>query len=321
MTLNVAIQMDPFETINFQTDSTFALAVAAQARQHSLFYYMPGSLTVTMGKVVARGRTLTAGERIGGHFEDGQQEVRNLDECDVILLRQDPPFDMSYITTTYLLDRVSDKVVVVNDPFWVRNQPEKLLPLQFPDLTPPTLISRDTDAISKFRERYREIVLKPLYGNGGSGVFVLRQDDLNFNALCEMFLDSNREPIIVQKYLPKVRDGDKRIILVDGKPVGALNRIPAADEARSNLHVGGRAEATQLTPREREICQRIGPFLASHGQIFVGIDVIDGWLTEINVTSPTGLVEIARFDGLSVTDLVWDAIETKVRGESVDHTV
>ena len=311
MRLRAAIQMDPIESIDIEADSTFALAFEAQSRGHELFYYLPQNLAYHDGRVEAQGWPLTVRREQGSHFSLGESASVRLDRFDAVLLRQDPPFDMSYITTTHLLEMISSDVRVVNDPFWVRNHPEKLLALSFADLIPPTTIARDISRLREFRARHRDVILKPLYGNGGAGVFLVREDDLNFNSLCEMFLQSSREPVIIQKFLPDVRQGDKRIILVDGQPVGALNRIPAGDEARSNLHVGGRAEKTSLSDRDLEICGRIGPLLAEHGQIFVGIDVIGGFLTEINVTSPTGIVELERFDGVSAAALIWNAIESK----------
>jgi len=311
MALNVAIQMDPIGPINIDADSTFRIAEEAQARGHSLFYYTPDKLAYQDGRVTARGWPLTVRRVKGDHFTlDDMVEV-DLADFDVVWLRQDPPFDMGYITTTHILDRIHPATLVVNDPFWVRNYPEKLLVLDFPDLTPPTTIARDLATLKAFKERHGDIILKPLYGNGGAGVFRLDPGDRNLNALHELFCGINREPLIAQKFLSDVSAGDKRIILVDGDPVGAINRVPATGETRSNMHVGGRAEKIGLTDREREICAAIGPLLRERGQIFVGIDVIGGWLTEINVTSPTGIQELERFDGINVAAMIWEAIEAR----------
>lgn len=312
MPLRIAIQMDSPHSLDLNCDSTIALAREAQERGHHLFCFLPENLSYQEGKIVVNvGRlSVESNDQVGvsicpkGH--------NHLNSFNVVLLRQDPPFDMSYITTTHLLESIASDVLVVNHPFWVRNHPEKILALQFDDLIPPTSISRDTEILREFRLKHRDVIMKPLYGNGGAGVFFIREGDLNFNALCEMFMESSREPIIIQKYLPEVRDGDKRIILVDGKPVGALNRVPAKDESRSNLHVGGQAKKVELTPRDHEICARIGPLLSECGLLFVGIDVIGEFLTEINVTSPTGLVELQEFDGINAAGLVWDAIEKRV---------
>ena len=311
MTLNVAFQMDPIGSINIDADSSFRLAEEAQARGHSLFYYTPDRLAYEEGRITARGWPLTVRRVKGDHFELGNEQQVDLSSFDVVWLRQDPPFDMGYITTTHLLDMLRDTTLVVNDPFWVRNYPEKLLVLQFPDLTPPTAIARDLATLRAFRAKHGDIILKPLYGNGGAGVFKLTSDDSNLASLHEMFTGINREPLIVQKFLPAVRKGDKRVILVDGEPVGAINRVPAEGETRSNMHVGGRPEKVALTERDREICARIGPLLREKGQIFVGIDVIGDWLTEINVTSPTGIQELERFDGTNAAARIWEVIEAK----------
>jgi glutathione synthase len=314
MSLTVAFQMDPIGSINIDADSSFRLAEEAQARGHSLFYYTPDRLAHEEGRITARGWPLTVRRVKGDHFELGEEQQVDLSSFDVVWLRQDPPFDMGYITTTHLLDMLRDTTLVVNDPFWVRNYPEKLLVLQFPDLTPPTAIARDLATLRAFRARHGDIILKPLYGNGGAGVFKLTTDDSNLASLHEMFTGINREPLIVQKFLPAVRKGDKRVILVDGEPVGAINRVPAEGETRSNMHVGGRPEKVALTERDKEICARIGPLLREKGQIFVGIDVIGDWLTEINVTSPTGIQELERFDGENIAAKVWEAIEARRRG-------
>lgn len=311
MSLHVALQMDPIEHVSITADSTFRIGIEAQARGHRLFQYTVDRLYFDEGRVRAVGRSVELRGEHGRHVSFGDWVHVNLTDFDVVWLRQDPPFDMAYVTSTHLLDRIHGQVLVVNDPFWVRNHPEKLLVLDFPDLTPPTMIARDPGAIRAFRERHGDIILKPLYGNGGAGVFHLRPDDPNLSSLLETFAGINREPMIAQKYLPAVVKGDKRIILVDGEPVGAINRVPAAGEARSNMHVGGRPEKVGLTDREREICARIGPVLRDKGQIFVGIDVIDGWLTEINVTSPTGIQELERFDGINAAALIWEAIERR----------
>lgn len=311
MSLRVALQMDPIEHVSIDADSTFRIGLEAEARGHRLFQYTPDGLIFDEGRLLARGRDVTLRREQGDHVSFGEWRIADLSGFDVIWLRQDPPFDMSYVTTTHLLDRVHPNVLVVNDPFWVRNLPEKLFVLDFPQLTPPTMIARDVESIRAFRARHDEIIIKPLYGNGGAGVFHLPQADANLSSLLELFGGITREPVIVQKYLPAVVKGDKRIILVDGEAVGAINRIPAQGEARSNMHVGGRPEKVGLTEREREICATIGPVLREKGLIFVGIDVIDGWLTEINVTSPTGIQELERFDGINAAALIWEAIERR----------
>ena len=312
MPLQVAFQMDPIDRVDIDADSTFELAMEAQRRGHALFHYTPDRLAYVEGRVVARGQDMTLRREAGRHVAFGPEREVDLSELDVIWLRQDPPFDMGYITTTHLLDRVTDKVLVVNDPTWVRNWPEKLMVLDFPELTPPTAIARDLGTLRDFRARHGEVIVKPLYGNGGAGVFHLREGDGNLASLHETFAAINREPLIVQKYLPAVTAGDKRVILVDGEPIGAINRVPAAGETRSNMHVGGRPEKIALTDRDRAICEAIGPRLREKGQVFVGIDVIGEWLTEINVTSPTGLQELRRFDGTDGAALIWDAVERRL---------
>ncbi|TBX28751.1 glutathione synthase [Nioella sediminis] len=312
MPLKVAIQMDPIGPINIDADSTFRIAEEAQARGHELLYYTPDMLAYQEGRVTARGWPLTVRRVKGDHFSIGEMQEIDLADWDVVWLRQDPPFDMGYITTTHILERVHPETLVVNDPFWVRNYPEKLLVLDFPDLTPPTTIARDLETLKAFKHKHGDIILKPLYGNGGAGVFRLDPNDRNLNSLHELFTGINREPLIAQKFLPDVSAGDKRVILVDGEPVGAINRVPAKGETRSNMHVGGRPEKVALTDRDREICARIGPLLREKGQIFVGIDVIGGWLTEINVTSPTGIQELERFDGINIAEKIWQAIEARV---------
>lgn len=310
--LKVAIQMDPMSTVNIDGDSTFALALEAQSRGHQLYHYLYSDLAYLDGEVTARMRPIEFKRVPGDFYAMGHERVVPLKDVDVVLMRQDPPFDMAYITATHLLEKVHPDTLVVNHPGEVRNAPEKLFVTEFQDLMPPTLICHRIEDIVAFRDRYKDIIVKPLYGNGGAGVFRLREDDQNLNSLLEMFTAQSREPVMVQQYLPAVRKGDKRVILVDGKPVGAINRVPAEGEARSNMHVGGRAEASELTEREKEICDRIGPVLKEKGLIFVGIDVIGDYMTEINVTSPTGIQEIDRFNGTNLSGLIWDAIESKL---------
>ncbi|APX23257.1 MAG: glutathione synthase [Rhodobacteraceae bacterium] len=310
--MKIAFQMDPIGPIDIDADSTFRLAEEAQARGHELYYYLPDHLSYQEGRIMARARSLKVQRVRGNHAEMGPLELLDLADVDVVWLRQDPPFDMHYITTTHLLERLGPETLVVNDPFWVRNSPEKLLVLNFPDLTPPTTIARDLQTIREFKERHGDIILKPLYGNGGAGVFRLDENDRNLSSLYELFTGFSREPLIVQKYLPAVTKGDKRVILVDGEPVGAINRVPAANEVRSNMHVGGRPEKVALTERDREICARIGPVLREKGQVFVGIDVIGDWLTEINVTSPTGIQELERFDEVNIAGKIWEAVEARL---------
>jgi glutathione synthase len=312
MSLTVAIQMDPIEHIDIGGDSTFALALEAQARGHSLLYYGPPNLTFRNGAVTARCRPLTVRNTRNDHFTLGEPAVQDLSQCDIVLMRQDPPFDMAYITATHILERIHPDTLVVNDPFHVRNAPEKLFVTLFKDLMPATLITSDREEIRSFRAEHGEVILKPLYGNGGAGVFRVKADDENLGAMLEMFTVFYREPIIVQRYVPEVRGGDKRILLVDGEFAGAVNRVPAEGEARSNMHVGGRPEATTLTAREEFICKSIGPELKARGLIFAGLDVIGDYLTEINVTSPTGIWEVKRFGGPDVAALVWDAIERRM---------
>ena len=314
MALSVAIQMDPIERIDIGGDSTFALALEAQARGHSLLYYGPRDLTFRDGKVTARARPLSVRNQRGDHFTLGESSVVDLATTDVVLMRQDPPFDMSYITATHLLERIHPKTLVVNDPAHVRNAPEKLFVTEFKGLMPPTLITSDRAEIDAFRAEHKDIILKPLYGNGGAGVFRVKADDENLGSMLEMFTAFYREPVIIQRYVPEVRKGDKRIILVDGEYAGAINRVPAQGEARSNMHVGGKAEATTLTAREKDICAAIGPELKRRGLIFTGIDVIGDYLTEINVTSPTGIWEVKRFGGADIAALLWDAIEKRRKG-------
>jgi glutathione synthase len=312
MGLAVAIQMDPIDTINIDADSTFALALEAQARGHALYHYLPQALTLREGRLYARGRTLEVFRRQGNHHRFGEFKELDLAGVDVVLMRQDPPFDMAYITATHLLELLpEDGPLVVNDPASVRNAPEKLFVLRFKELMPPTLLTLDKEEIRAFWQEHGDIILKPLFGNGGAGVFRLRPGDENLNSLLEMYALVHREPVMVQRYVPEVRQGDKRIILVEGEPGGAVMRVPPEGEARANLHVGGRAVKTELTAREREICAAIGPTLRQQGLVFVGIDVIGDYMTEINVTSPTGIQEIARLDGIDLSRNIWDAIEAR----------
>lgn len=308
---NVAVQMDHVSSINIAGDSTFAMSLEAQARGYRLFHYTPEKLSLRDGKVYATAEPMELRDVKGDHFTLGTPERIDLSTMDVVLLRQDPPFDMAYITSTHMLERIHPKTLVVNDPAWVRNSPEKIFVTEFPDLMPATLITRDANEIRAFREEMGDIIIKPLYGNGGAGVFHLKKDDRNLSSLLETFGLMFREPFIAQQYLPDVRKGDKRIILIDGNPVGAINRVPAEHDSRSNMHVGGRAEHTDLTKREQEICDRIGPALRERGFLLVGIDVIGDYLTEINVTSPTGIREVKRFSGTDIASLLWDAIEAK----------
>jgi glutathione synthase len=308
---NVAVQMDHVSSINIAGDSTFAMSLEAQARGYRLFHYTPDRLSMRDGRIFAYAEPMLLRDVKGDHFELGTPERIDLATMDVVLLRQDPPFDMNYITSTHLLERVHPKTLVVNDPAWVRNSPEKIFVTEFPDLMPKTLITKSAREIAAFREELGDIIIKPLYGNGGAGVFHIRPEDRNLASLLEMFGQMFREPFIAQEYLPDVRKGDKRIILIDGEPVGAINRVPSESDSRSNMHVGGRAEHTELTAREKEICARIGPSLRERGFILVGIDVIGDYLTEINVTSPTGIREVKKFGGANIAALFWDAIEKK----------
>ncbi|EJF75418.1 glutathione synthase [Bartonella alsatica] len=309
--MKVAIQMNHISTIQIQGDTTFALALAAQERGHALFHYTPDRLFMRDGCVIAQLESLTVHDEEGNHYQLGKSVRTELTDMDVVLLRQDPPFDLNYITTTHLLERIHPKTLIVNDPAWVRNSPEKIFVTEFPDLMPETLITKDIEEIMAFRTTFGDIIVKPLYGNGGTGVFYLKQDDRNLASLLEMFEQIYHEPFIVQRYLEAVRKGDKRIILLDGIPVGAINRIAAETDIRSNMHVGGRAENIDLTERDHEICERIGPVLKKRGLLLVGIDVIGDYITEINVTSPTGIREIKRFGGTDVAHLFWDIVECK----------
>ena len=304
--------MDPIEDVDINADSTFRLAEEAQNRGHDLYVYTPNDLTFSRGKITAKVRSISLKRKIGDHVNFGAVELLALSEFDVIWLRQDPPFDMGYITNTHLLDLIGQKTLIVNNPFWVRNLPEKLLVLEFPDLIPKTVISRDLEEIKRFKNEFKDIIIKPLYGNGGAGIFRLREGDKNLTSLHELFSNMSSEPLIAQAFLPDVKKGDKRIILVDGEPVGAINRVPKAGETRSNMHVGGKAEPAKLSQRDREICSSIGPILKNKGQVFVGIDVIGDYLTEINVTSPTGIQELERFDKVNIAEMIWLAVEKKV---------
>ena len=314
MKLNVAVQMDPIARINISGDSTFALLLEAQQRGHALSYYTPDKLSLRGEELVARVQTLSVRDEVGDHFTLGEPRREPLAQYDVILLRQDPPFDLAYITSTHFLERLHPRTLVVNNPASVRNAPEKIFVMDFPELMPPTLISRDLDEINAFRDEHGAVVMKPLHGHGGAAVFRIMPQDMNFGSLFDMFSVTFREPWVIQRFLSEVKHGDKRIILVDGEFAGAVNRVPAAGEARSNMHVGGRPEKTELTAREREICAAIGPELERRGLIFTGIDVIGDYMTEINVTSPTGIQEVRRFGGADIAALVWDAIERRQKG-------
>jgi glutathione synthase len=311
MALRVAVLMDPIEKIKIGGDSTFALLLEAQTRKHALCYFTPDKLAMLDGRVFATARTLQVQDKEGDHFKLGDGKREELTAFDVVLMRQDPPFDLAYISATHLLERIHPKTLVVNDPAEVRNAPEKVFVTEFPELMPPTLLTRDLDEIKRFRTEHGDIVMKPLYGKGGEAVFLLRREDLNFGSLYDLFTVTFKEPWVVQKFLPAVKDGDKRIILVDGEYAGAINRVPAPDDLRSNMVRGGVPKATELTKREREICARIGPLLKERGLLFVGIDVIDGFLTEINVTSPTGIRAIKKFGGPDIAALIWDKIEER----------
>lgn len=320
--LRIAVQMDPLERVNIDADSTFAMMLEAQSRGYELWVYPVTALSLVegdgiSGRVRARARPVTVRRQKNDHAEFGDEQIIDLGGTDVILMRQDPPFDMGYITATHMLEHIhgvgEGRSLVVNDPVAVRNAPEKLLVTHFPQLMPPTLITWDIEAIAAFRKKHQDIILKPLYGNGGAGIFRVKADDENLASLLEMHFSRSREPLMIQRYEPAVRKGDKRIILVDGKPIGAINRVPATGEARSNMHVGGRAESVELTSRDKEICEAIGPYLQENGLIFTGIDVIGDWLTEINVTSPTGLQELDRFDGINSAGLIWDSIEKRLK--------
>ena len=311
MSLKVAFQMEPIERVDIKGNSSFALLLEAQRRGHDLFYYVPEHLTLDRSKLQARGAPIRVEEKLGAHYTLGEAQVVDLATYDVVWLRQDPPFDMGYITTTHMLEHIHPKTLVVNDPASVRNAPEKVFVLQFQDLMPPTMVTRSPEDVAAFRREFGDIIIKPLYGNGGAGVFRLKPEDTNLGSLVELFQTVFREPFMVQQYRPEVRQGDKRIILVDGEVAGAINRVPAEHETRSNMHVGGKPVPTELTNREHEICAALGPELKKRGLIFVGIDVIGGFLTEINVTSPTGIREVKRFGGNDIGAMIWDAIEER----------
>lgn len=311
MPLKVAFQMDEISGLHIEGDTTFAMMLEAQKRGHELFYYTPDRLSLMDGKVTATGHNVEVKDEVGDHFKLGEEKTVDLSAYDVVHLRQDPPFDMGYITTTHILEQIHPKTLVVNNPREVRNAPEKFFVLNFPELTASTLITRDETTVVSFRKEKKDIIVKPLYGNGGAGVFRIKEDDTNLSSLMEMLKEQSPEPFIVQEYLPAVRAGDKRIILIDGEPVGAINRVPAANETRSNMHVGGRPEQIDLSERDKEICAAIGPELKKRGLIFVGIDVIGDVLTEINVTSPTGVREVLKFGGADIAALLWDCLEEK----------
>jgi len=312
MALKVAVQMDPIENIDISGDSTFAQMLEAQNRGHELFIYHPNTLALENGRLQASGQIVSVKDEKGDHFKILDEKTVHLNDYDVVLMRQDPPFDMHYITATHLLERIHPQTLVVNDPAHVRNAPEKLFTLDYPQFMPPTLITRDIEQLRRFRAEHKDIIVKPLYGNGGAGVFRLTEQDQNFSSLIEMFHESFREAFVAQKFLSDVRKGDKRIIFVDGEIAGAINRVPAEGETRSNMHVGGKPVPTELTEREREICKVLGPDLKQRGLIFVGIDVIGDFMTEINVTSPTGIREVKKFGGNDIAVMIWDAIERKV---------
>lgn len=313
MSLRIAVQMDPIENVDVDADTTFALMEEAQSRGASLFVYGPDTLSWEAGRIRARARPVRIQHVQGEHADLGDEVILDLaDDIDVVLMRQDPPFDMAYLTAAHILEGLKGRTLVLNDPFWVRSSPEKIIPLDFPDLIPPTLISRDVETIKSFRAEHSDIIIKPLYGNGGAGVFRLKPDDGNLSSLLEMFFTASREPVIAQAFLPAVEKGDKRVLLIDGEPVGAINRVPQKGETRSNMHVGGRAEASGLDEDDRRICAAIGPVLRERGLVLVGIDVIGGRLTEINVTSPTGVQELKRFSGIDTCAIFWDAVEKKL---------
>jgi glutathione synthase len=315
MTLKVAVQMDPIARINIRGDSTFALLLEAQKRGHGLAYYTPDKLSLRGEELVAPVQSLNVRDEVGDHFTLGEPKRTDIASFDVVLLRQDPPFDLAYITSTHFLERIHPKTLVVNGPAAVRNAPEKLFVMNFPQLMPPTLISRDLDEINAFRDEHGAVVMKPLHGHGGAAVFRVMPQDMNFGSLFDMFSVTFKEPWVIQRFLPEVKHGDKRIILVDGEFAGAVNRVPAPDDLRSNMVRGGAAHATELSPREQEISKTLGPALRQQGLLFVGIDVIDGYLTEINVTSPTGIRAVARLGGPDIAAKIWDTIEAKRGGK------
>jgi glutathione synthase len=312
MPLTVAFQMDPLESINIDTDSSFMMALEALRRGHTLYHYLPRQLALNGNRLSAMARPFTVRRERDSHFSAGAPQRIDLADLDLVMMRQDPPFDMAYITATHMLEHIQPGALVLNDPAAVRNAPEKLFVTHFPDLMPPTLITSDKDAILAFRAEHRDIIIKPLFGNGGAGVFHVKPDDENLGALLETFTLLYREPVIAQRYLPEIRQGDKRIILIEGEPAGAVSRVPLEGEARANFHAGGGARAALLTPRERDICAAIGPTLREQGLVFVGIDVIGDYMTEINVTSPTGIQEINRLSGMQLERTLWNAIEARL---------
>lgn len=314
MTLKIAFQMDPMEGVDINADTTFALAEAAQARGYELYSYGVEMLAYNAGRVQARARPMKVRRELGNHVSFNDEVLLDLaKDVDVVWMRQDPPFDMSYITAAHILEMLEGDTLVANDPQWVRSCPEKIIPLEFPDIIPDTLITRDKQAIDDFRAKHTDIIVKPLYGNGGAGVFLVKDGDSNYTSLLEMFFASSREPIIAQAFLKDVKNGDKRILIIDGEPVGAINRVPQKGETRSNMHVGGVAEPIEMSKTDLDICARIGPMLKERGQILVGIDVIGDKMTEINLTSPTGVQELKRFSGVDAAALSWDAIEARLK--------
>jgi len=314
MTLRIAVQMDPIQDVDVDADTSFALMEEAQSRGYEMWVYPAENLSWFEGRVLARARPVRVKHVQGEHAELGDEVMLDLaEDIDVVLMRQDPPFDMAYQTAAHILEFLKGQTLVLNDPAWVRSSPEKILPLLYPDIIPPTLISRDLQAISEFRKAHPDTIIKPLYGNGGEGVFRLKPGDGNFKSLLEMFFARSREPIIAQAFLPAVSEGDKRILIIDGEPVGAINRVPLKGETRSNMHVGGKAEASGLDNADKKICDAIGPILKERGLVLVGIDVIGGLLTEINVTSPTGVQELKRFSGVDTCSVFWDAVSRRLR--------
>ena len=316
MALRIAFQMDPIDKINIVEDTTFRIAEEAQKRGHKLFYFLPEDLMYLENEVLALGNELSVQRKEGEHFSLGPRKKLDLiNDVDIVWLRQDPPFDMAYITTTHLLDFLYGKTMVANNPFWVRNYPEKILVLKYPDLIPPTLVGRNMEGFKNFRAKHGDVIVKPLYGNGGAGIFKIGKDDPNLSSLIELFHNISREPIIMQKYLPDVKVGDKRVILVDGLPIGAINRVPLLGEIRSNMHVGGKAMRVDLTPRDLEICKRVGTLMKDKGQLLVGLDIIGDMLTEINLTSPTGIQELEKFNNINVAQKIWECLEAKYHSE------
>jgi glutathione synthase len=307
--LKVAIQMDAIETINIASDSSMALGLEAQARGYELYHYFPEHLSLQKNRLTTRCCPITLRPEVGNHYDIGEYETCCIDEFDIVLMRQDPPFDMAYITATHLLEHAGAKTLVMNNPAEVRNAPEKILVMKYPELMPPTLISKDPQAIAEFRKEHKNIIIKPLYGNGGSQIFHIREDSNNFDPILETFEELYREPFMIQKFLPDVKNGDKRVILVDGDVAGGINRIPNEGEIRANMHVGGQAHKTGLSARDLEICEAIGPELKRRGLVFTGIDIIGDYITEINVTSPTGILAMNKFDGIKVEAQLWDAYE------------